>query len=391
MPGEESPLTGPITLYFSDQEWREKVRKLISISRVVVVQAGVASGLEWEMRTAKEVLRPDQLIISLKTWKSLDSVLKNNAYEVFSRNAERVFGVKFPREHSGAEFRFFDSTWSPHLARRGFLKAVAYHYESRRESATDSGVRGAEVEFAKYIVSGDTSFDFRGMVRKSWLRTDHLGKYGGWLSLGIISVALAAVSIIAYQLIFADRSQPPPKVENARSFFADAKWTKFSPSDASAFTLEIPGEPQRTATPELHKLFANGRRSDMFKMSYEWYSMTVYVDRYVFSNDRATLDEISERSLKTYKDETVKVLSASTKRDADGVLYLDGVAEITRTDPSPFGPQESSTVFLCNAAVSIRGREAVVVFVLFNSDAIAGRADAIKSVQRIVSSIRQSY
>jgi hypothetical protein len=159
-PGEELPLLGAARLYFGDEEWREKVESLISLSQIVIIQAGHTEALEWGLSRAVSMLRPHQLLISFVHLQHLSAdvedhnpgnlselellsikpesappegedaeaaaVDKQTGYEQFLRKAARVLDAPLPRQVGDTYFWTFDKGRTPvELAPRGrgFLKA----------------------------------------------------------------------------------------------------------------------------------------------------------------------------------------------------------------------------------------------------------------------------
>jgi hypothetical protein len=93
-PGEENPMLGPVRLYFNDNLWRAGVVYLISISRLVIIQAGISQGTLWELGVARANLEPEQLIISISD--PSDSLPDLRNYMWFKPYAEEILGTELP-------------------------------------------------------------------------------------------------------------------------------------------------------------------------------------------------------------------------------------------------------------------------------------------------------
>ena len=62
-PGEELPELGAARMYVSHEDWQLVANDLISHAQAVVLQAGETPGLQWEMQTVRECLRPEQVLL----------------------------------------------------------------------------------------------------------------------------------------------------------------------------------------------------------------------------------------------------------------------------------------------------------------------------------------
>lgn len=113
LPRETLPPHGALRLYFSDEEWREKVGALMTISRLVIIQAGYTSGVEWEMEAARRHFRPDQVYISFLDWGDLDYETRKVEFSLFQMQAERVYGISPPEHLREAYLICFDDDWTP--------------------------------------------------------------------------------------------------------------------------------------------------------------------------------------------------------------------------------------------------------------------------------------
>jgi hypothetical protein len=82
-PGEEVADVGAARMYVSDDDWQAAVSDLLARpGSVALLQAGETAGLHWELHTAGETLRPDQLLIFLPF-----------AFEASDRACEKKYGA----------------------------------------------------------------------------------------------------------------------------------------------------------------------------------------------------------------------------------------------------------------------------------------------------------
>lgn len=107
-PGEALSVLGAARLYFKDEEWQKKVESLISLSQLVIIQAGASDALEWELSRAVSTLRPHQLLVSFVHFKN-----RQTSYEQFLRKAARVLDVPFPQLIGDTFFWTFKEDWTP--------------------------------------------------------------------------------------------------------------------------------------------------------------------------------------------------------------------------------------------------------------------------------------
>lgn len=62
-PGEKLPLLGATRIYMKHDNWQQNIESLMSMSRLVVIHAGLSDGLIWEIGTAVRVTPPSRIII----------------------------------------------------------------------------------------------------------------------------------------------------------------------------------------------------------------------------------------------------------------------------------------------------------------------------------------
>jgi hypothetical protein len=120
-PGDNLQPLGAVRLYFDHDEWQENIEALMSLSQLVIIQAGYSSkldqsGLEWEMLTAMKELKPEQLVYSFLSWQELSKRSRQHEYEIFAMQYRRVTGRDLPELIGGAYFLYFDQDWRPCLS-----------------------------------------------------------------------------------------------------------------------------------------------------------------------------------------------------------------------------------------------------------------------------------
>jgi hypothetical protein len=87
-PGEPLPLPGAARIYASDAEWRDIVTAHMGTAPLVVLRAGVGSGLAWELGESMRVVEPQRLLILVRNLAPAD-------YESFCTQA-RAHGLALP-------------------------------------------------------------------------------------------------------------------------------------------------------------------------------------------------------------------------------------------------------------------------------------------------------
>ena len=114
-PREEMPPLGAVRLYFDDSTWRLGVLYLMSVSQLVIIQAGFAPGLLWELGVARRRLEPRRLIVSFAAWEEVDEWKRQAYYLRFKRYAEGLLECALPPEIKAATFITFEPGWRPVL------------------------------------------------------------------------------------------------------------------------------------------------------------------------------------------------------------------------------------------------------------------------------------
>lgn len=88
-PGEVLPEPGAARIYVSNEEWKEIVKRRMQVARLVIIRAGAAENLLWELGQAKETLNPEKLLIL-----ALGMAVKD--YEFFRTKADLLLNVSLP-------------------------------------------------------------------------------------------------------------------------------------------------------------------------------------------------------------------------------------------------------------------------------------------------------
>jgi hypothetical protein len=112
-PDEELPLLGASRIYFSESNWHEGVLYLMSVSRMVIIQASIAPGVLWELGVAKKTLSPEQLVISFAGWADCPPRVRETQYLQFKRYFERLSDWKLPEKIGNQQVVVFGPGWVP--------------------------------------------------------------------------------------------------------------------------------------------------------------------------------------------------------------------------------------------------------------------------------------
>ena len=150
VPQETFPPPGAIRLYFRDDQWQEMAAALMSISRLVIFQAGYTSGVEWEMNAIRQHFGPEQIYFSFLGWRGLKRQERQAEYELFRMQTRRIYGVMLPEQYAEADFIFFDQDWRPHGAGIGgemrlimFVRSSLRRLARLRDTPPPAAVRDA--------------------------------------------------------------------------------------------------------------------------------------------------------------------------------------------------------------------------------------------------------
>ena len=108
------PHVGGLRLIFED-DWQERVQQLMTISQLVVIDAGFSGGLQLEVGSAASTVNPQKLLLSFLSWDSLDTQTRQGLYESFRKDFEERTGFSLPERLGKATFILFDANWTPQL------------------------------------------------------------------------------------------------------------------------------------------------------------------------------------------------------------------------------------------------------------------------------------
>ena len=120
-PKEKLPLLGASRIYFDDETWQAGVLHLMSVSQLVVLQAGFAPGLFWELGVARQRVNPEKLIISFGVWDELDERQRHLSYMRFKKYAEPLLGCTLPPDIKATGQITFEAGWVPKPLPKVFL------------------------------------------------------------------------------------------------------------------------------------------------------------------------------------------------------------------------------------------------------------------------------
>jgi len=129
---DKLPPLGAVRLYFKDDEWQEKIKQLISIAQIVIIQPGYTIGTDWEINTLKEMnIPPEKIIFSFLAWQHLSKSDREIQYGDFAMQIKRIYGLQLPDHIKNSYFLYLDQDWQPHLVGLRGWKAVFFWLSSR--------------------------------------------------------------------------------------------------------------------------------------------------------------------------------------------------------------------------------------------------------------------
>lgn len=99
----------------SNSEWQIRVEQLISLSQLVIIQADISVGLEWELSTCRKHLNPRQVLISFLPLLKQDQPTREKIYERLKSHSERLLGCTMPATLDCGFFAYFDKDWNGQL------------------------------------------------------------------------------------------------------------------------------------------------------------------------------------------------------------------------------------------------------------------------------------
>jgi hypothetical protein len=111
-PGKSVPNPGAVKLHASDEEWQQTVIEQMRAAKLVIIRAGDAPGVLWELQQARQLLNPRKLLL-------LIMAIRKKEFERFRVEAENQLDIELSdweglKELGGRAgfFRFRDD-WSP--------------------------------------------------------------------------------------------------------------------------------------------------------------------------------------------------------------------------------------------------------------------------------------
>jgi hypothetical protein len=127
-PGEKLPTVGMTKLYVPDDQWRHRVRELISQAALVVIRAGPGPFLLWEIQTAMNILNPEQLLFLIPFGEEFERgnaycpMLRNRPLIKFQEELQRLLPCDVPllvgmrvKNVSTIGLLYFERNWTPHF------------------------------------------------------------------------------------------------------------------------------------------------------------------------------------------------------------------------------------------------------------------------------------
>lgn len=120
------------TRIYIDENWEIEVEKLMSISKLIIIEASNSKSLLWEMKIAFEKIPPEKIIISFLSQHEfyLSGIqfggnrqifnLNNPFYQTFNNNFKKIFSYNLPEQTSELGFVYFDKNKQP------FAVGIAY-------------------------------------------------------------------------------------------------------------------------------------------------------------------------------------------------------------------------------------------------------------------------
>ncbi len=104
-PGEPMPEVGAARMYLSDDQWQDRVGRLIDEARLVVVRAGATEGLRWEVGQLVRRRPPTSLLVVLPA--------DAGQYAGFRRWANEVLPRPLPESRPAERLLVFGEDWQP--------------------------------------------------------------------------------------------------------------------------------------------------------------------------------------------------------------------------------------------------------------------------------------
>jgi hypothetical protein len=115
-PGEPLPLLGAARKYVPDDEWQKEVKRLIGLSRIILVLVGATAGLSWEINELAQIADPRKVVL---VFPPVVGVVVERRWKEFQRICSPIGKLKlpeFPNDH--VLFAIFDDDWACELLTR---------------------------------------------------------------------------------------------------------------------------------------------------------------------------------------------------------------------------------------------------------------------------------
>lgn len=125
-PAEFWPTPGFSRTYFRNEEWKDRVRAKLSISRMVVIQCGMTDGIAWEIGEAFRLVERRKILLSMVNFCG-----RLDDYDRFRRQFARVTGILLPVATAlgnRAVFVFFNPDGQPQFQQLSYLPPLLWPY-----------------------------------------------------------------------------------------------------------------------------------------------------------------------------------------------------------------------------------------------------------------------
>ena len=150
----ETFLLGAKRIYLETKGWEKKVEKLIGISQLVVIHAGISESLLTEFKLAKKYEEPSKLLVSFLFW-DFNENDRQFHYAQFKKEFEKIFGIDLPEKIGEANFLVFQPDWKSVLIQPSKWKKFFFNLSSstllRETLRPVLSKRGLKLRWAKTI------------------------------------------------------------------------------------------------------------------------------------------------------------------------------------------------------------------------------------------------
>ena len=125
----EAPFIGATRIYMGEN-WQTEIKKLMSISKFVIVNAGVSKSVLRELKAAKDIVKPEMLMISFLERYDLHGSWQKGFYQEFEGHFYEIFGTRIPPYRDNLCLVGFNRDGTPYfIAIEGeFLKSWVDHW-----------------------------------------------------------------------------------------------------------------------------------------------------------------------------------------------------------------------------------------------------------------------